>query len=269
MLNGKRIVLIITGGIAAFKCLDLIRRLRARGALVRCVLTPAGARFVTPLSLSALSEDKVYGDLFSLTDEHEMGHIELSRDADLLVVAPATANILAKMANGIADDLASTVLLATDKDVVVAPAMNVRMWEHSATQANVATLGARGIIFAGPTDGPMACGEFGDGRMIEPPEIIAAIEAALGIGSRLFGRRALVTSGPTMEEIDPVRYIANRSSGKQGFAIAAMAAAAGARVTLIAGPVHLPTPVGVARIDVEPAEDMAEEVRRAYDQRST
>ncbi len=164
MLDGKQIVLIITGGIAAFKCLDLIRRLRERGALVRCVLTAAGARFVTPLSLSALSEDKVYGDLFSLTDEHEMGHIELSRDADLLVVAPATADMLAKMANGIADDLASTVLLATDKDVVVAPAMNVRMWEHAATQANVATLGERGIRFAGPTDGPMACGEFGAGR---------------------------------------------------------------------------------------------------------
>jgi len=258
VLNGKRIVLIITGGIAAFKCLDLIRRLRERGALVRCVLTPAGARFVTPLSLSALSEDKVYSDLFSLTDEHEMGHIELSRDADLLVVAPATANMLAKMANGIADDLASTVLLATDKDVVVAPAMNVRMWEHSATQANVATLGARGILFAGPADGPMACGEFGAGRMIEPLEIIAAIEAALGIGSRLVGRRALVTSGPTVEEIDPVRYIANRSSGKQGHAIASAFARMGADTVLVTGPTGEPDPLGASVIRIESARDMLE-----------
>jgi len=258
VLNGKRIVLIITGGIAAFKCLDLIRRLRERGALVRCVLTPAGARFVTPLSLSALSEDKVYGDLFSLTDEHEMGHIELSRNADLLVVAPATANMLAKMANGIADDLASTVLLATDKDVLVVPAMNVRMWEHSATQANVATLGARGILFAGPTNGPMACGEFGAGRMIEPPEIIAAIEAELGIGSRLVGRRALVTSGPTMEAIDPVRYIANRSSGKQGHAIASAFARMGAETVLITGPTGEPDPLGASVIRIESARDMLE-----------
>ena len=258
MLNGKRIVLIITGGIAAFKCHDLIRRLRDSGALVRCVLTSAGGQFVTPLSLSALSGDKVFGDLFSLTDEHEMGHIELSRDADLLVVAPATANILAKMANGIADDLASTVLLATDKDVVVAPAMNVRMWEHSATQSNVATLGARGIRFAGPIDGPMACGEFGAGRMIEPPEIIAAIEAALGVGSRLVGRRALVTSGPTVEAIDPARYIANRSSGKQGHAIASAFARLGADTVLITGPTGEPDPPGASVIHIESARDMLE-----------
>ena len=263
MLDGKRIVLIITGGIAAFKCLDLIRRLRERGALVRCVLTAAGARFVTPLSLSALSEDKVYGDLFSLTDEHEMGHIELSRDADLLVVAPATADMLAKMANGIADDLASTVLLATDKDVLVAPAMNVRMWEHAATQANVATLGGRGIRFAGPTDGPMACGEFGAGRMIEPLEIVAAIEAALGAGTRLAGRRALVTSGPTVEAIDPVRYIANRSSGKQGHAIAGALARMGADTVLVTGPTGEPDPLGASVIRIESARDMLEACKSA------
>ena len=263
MLDGKRIVLIITGGIAAFKCLDLIRRLRERGALVRCVLTAAGARFVTPLSLSALSEDKVYGDLFSLTDEHEMGHIELSRDADLLVVAPATADILAKMANGIADDLASTVLLATDKDVVVAPAMNVRMWEHAATRANVATLGGRGIRFAGPTEGPMACGEFGAGRMIEPLEIVAAIETALGAGARLAGRRALVTSGPTVEAIDPVRYIANRSSGKQGHAIAGALARMGADTVLVTGPTSEPDPLGASVIRIESARDMLEACKSA------
>ena len=264
MLDGKRIVLIITGGIAAFKCLDLIRRLRERGALVRCVLTAAGARFVTPLSLSALSEDKVYGDLFSLTDEHEMGHIELSRDADLLVVAPATADMLAKMANGIADDLASTVLLATDKDVVVAPAMNVRMWEHAATQANIATLGGRGIRFAGPTDGPMACGEFGAGRMIEPLEIVAAIEAALGAGTRLAGRRALVTSGPTLEAIDPVRYLANRSSGKQGHAIAGALARMGADTVLVTGPTSEPDPLGASVIRIESARDMLEACKSAF-----
>ena len=263
LLDGKRIVLIVTGGIAAFKCHDLIRRLRERGALVRCVLTAAGARFVTPLSLSALSEDKVYGDIFSLTDEHEMGHIELSRDADLLVVAPATADMLAKMANGIADDLASTVLLATDKDVVVAPTMNVRMWEHAATQANVATLGARGIRFAGPTEGPMACGEFGAGRMIEPLEIIAAIESALGAGARLAGRRALVTSGPTIEAIDPVRYIANRSSGKQGHAIAGALARMGADTVLVTGPTNEPDPLGASVIHIESARDLLEACKSA------
>ncbi len=263
MLDGKRILLIITGGIAAFKCLDLIRRLRERGAMVRCVLTAAGARFVTPLSVSALSEDKVYGDLFSLTDEHEMGHIELSRDADLVVVAPATADMLAKMANGIADDLASTVLLATDKDVVVAPAMNVRMWEHAATRANMATLGARGIRFAGPAEGPMACGEFGAGRMIEPNEIVAAIEAALGAGARLAGRRALVTSGPTIEAIDPVRYIANRSSGKQGHAIAGALARMGAATVLVTGPSAEPDPPGACVIRIESARDMLEACKAA------
>ena len=263
MLDGKRILLIVTGGIAAFKCHDLIRRLRERGASVRCVLTQAGARFVTPLSLSALSEDKVYGDLFSLTDEHEMGHIELSRDADLLVVAPATANVLAKMANGIADDLATTVLLATDKDVVVAPSMNVRMWEHAATRANVAALAGRGIRFAGPTEGPMACGEFGAGRMIEPLEIVAAIEAALGAGTRLAGRRALVTSGPTMEAIDPVRYIANRSSGKQGHAIAGALARLGADTVLVTGPTNEPDPIGASVIHIESARDMLEACKSA------
>jgi len=263
VLDGKRILLIVTGGIAAFKCHDLIRRLRERDALVRCVLTAAGARFVTSLSLSALSEDKVYGDLFSLTDEHEMGHIELSRDADLLVVAPATANMLAKMAHGIADDLASTVLLATDKEVVVAPSMNVRMWEHAATRANVATLGGRGIRFAGPTEGPMACGEFGAGRMIEPLEIVAAIEAALGAGTRLAGRRALVTSGPTMEAIDPVRYIANRSSGKQGHAIAGALARMGADTVLVTGPTSEPDPIGASVIHIESARDMLEACKSA------
>jgi phosphopantothenoylcysteine decarboxylase/phosphopantothenate--cysteine ligase len=263
VLDGKRILLIVTGGIAAFKCHDLIRRLRERGALVRCILTAAGAQFVTSLSLSALSEDKVYGDLFSLTDEHEMGHIELSRDADLLVVAPATANMLAKMAHGIADDLASTVLLATDKEVVVAPSMNVRMWEHAATRANVATLGGRGIRFAGPTEGPMACGEFGAGRMIEPLEIVAAIEAALGAGTRLAGRRALVTSGPTMEAIDPVRYIANRSSGKQGHAIAGALARMGADTVLVTGPTSEPDPIGASVIHIESARDMLEACKSA------
>ena len=263
MLDGKRILLIVTGGIAAFKCHDLIRRLRERGALVRCVLTEAGAKFVTPLSLSALSEDKVYGDLFSLTDEHEMGHIELSRDADLLVVAPATANILAKMAGGIADDLASTVLLATDKNVVVAPAMNVRMWEHAATRANVETLIGRGIRFAGPTDGAMACGEFGPGRMVEPLDIIETIEAALGAGTRLAGRRALVTSGPTVEAIDPVRYIANRSSGKQGHAIAGALARMGAETVLVTGPTNEPDPHGASVIHIESAREMLEACKSA------
>ena len=263
MLDGKRILLIVTGGIAAFKCLDLIRRLRERGAAVRCVVTAAGARVVTPLSLSALSGDKVYGDLFSLTDEHEMGHIELSRDADLLVVAPATADMLAKMANGIADDLASTVLLATDKDVIVAPAMNVRMWEHQATRANVAVLAARGIRFAGPTEGEMACGEFGAGRMVEPLDIVAAIEAALGSRARLAGRRALVTSGPTVEAIDPVRYIANRSSGKQGHAIAGALARLGAETVLVTGPTAEPDPPGASVIRIESARDMLEACKSA------
>ena len=277
MLTGKRILLIVTGGIAAFKCHDLIRRLRERGAAVRCVMTAAAARFVTPLSLQALSEDKVYADMFSLTDESEMGHIELSREADLLVVAPATADILSRMAVGLADDLASTVLLATDKAVLAAPAMNVRMWLHAATQANVATLRARGVLFVGPNEGAMACNEYGPGRMSEPLEIVAAIEGfftgtlpaldshralpqppeAISLPHRpLLGRRALVTSGPTREAIDPVRYISNHSSGRQGHAIAAALAALGAEVTLVAGPVSRPDPAGVRIVKVDSADQM-------------
>ena len=207
------------------------------------MLTDSATQFVTPLSVSALSEDKVYGDLFSLTDEAEMGHIQLSRDADLLVaVAPATTNILAKMAQGIGDDLATTVLLATDKDVLVAPAMNVRMWEHPATRDNISVLKSRGILFAGPTEGIMACGEFGKGRMVEPLEIIAEIDDYFITSAPLAGRHAVVTSGPTHEAIDPVRYIANRSSGKQGHAIAGAGRHGRARTTLITGPTHKPTP---------------------------
>jgi phosphopantothenoylcysteine decarboxylase/phosphopantothenate--cysteine ligase len=263
MLQGKRILLIVAGGIAAYKSLELVRRLRERGASLRAVLTRSGAQFVTPLSLSALTEDKVYGELFDLTDEQEMGHIQLSRDADLLVVAPATADLLAKMAGGLADDLASTALLATDKPVLAAPAMNVRMWEHPATQANLATLRARGTLFVGPNEGPMACGEFGEGRMAEPEEIIEAIEAALAGGGRLAGRRVLVTSGPTHEAIDPVRYIANRSSGKQGHAIAAALARLGAETHLVTGPVALPDPQGVTVTQVESAEEMLSACRAA------
>jgi len=261
MLHGKRILLIVAGGIAAFKSLELIRRLRERGASVRCVLTAAGASFVTPLSLQALSEDKVYGDMFSLTDESEMGHIQLSRDADLLVVAPATANILARMAAGLADDLAATVLLATDKPVLVAPAMNVRMWTHAATATNVEILKRRGIGFVGPNDGAMACNEHGPGRMSEPEEIVAAIESMLGRERAspekpLAGKRALVTSGPTREALDPVRYISNHSSGKQGHAIAAALAELGADVTLVSGPVTVPDPRGVHVVRVESADQM-------------
>ncbi|HAA92160.1 MAG TPA: bifunctional phosphopantothenoylcysteine decarboxylase/phosphopantothenate--cysteine ligase CoaBC [Rhodospirillaceae bacterium] len=259
MESNKRILLIISGGIAAYKSLDLIRRLRERGYRVRCVLTASGAEFVTPLSLSALSEDKVYGDLFSLTDEAEMGHIQLSRDADLLLVVPATANIMAKMASGIADDLATTALLATDKPVMVAPAMNVRMWEHAATQANLETLAARGVLQVGPVEGPMACGEFGEGRMADVDEIVAAVEGFFGGGGRvlpLLGRRALVTSGPTHEPIDPVRYIANHSSGKQGHAVAVALAALGAETTLVSGPVSLPDPQGLETIHVTSALEM-------------
>ncbi|MQX36589.1 bifunctional phosphopantothenoylcysteine decarboxylase/phosphopantothenate--cysteine ligase CoaBC [Roseospira navarrensis] len=256
-LNGRRILLIVSGGIAAYKALELVRRLRERGAAVRAVMTGSAHQFVTPLSLSALTEDKVYTDLFSLTDEAEMGHIQLSRDADLLVVAPATANILARMAHGLADDLASTVLLATDTPVLVAPAMNVRMWEHPATRANMDLLRTRGIAVVGPDSGDMACGEYGPGRMAEPAAILEAIERALtGPDQPLKGRRALVTSGPTHEPIDPVRYIANRSSGKQGHAIAAALAALGAEVTLVTGPVTLPDPPGVRAMHVESARDM-------------
>ncbi|MBN9516103.1 MAG: bifunctional phosphopantothenoylcysteine decarboxylase/phosphopantothenate--cysteine ligase CoaBC [Alphaproteobacteria bacterium] len=256
MLHDKRILLVVAGGIAAFKSLDLIRRLRERGASVRCVLTEAGAKFVTPLSLQALTEDKVYSDMFSLTDESEMGHIQLSRDADLLVVAPATANILARMAAGMADDLAATVLLATDKPVLAAPAMNVRMWTHAATVANVETLKKRGVTFVGPNEGAMACNEFGPGRMSEPLEIVAAIEAALTSEKPLAGRRALVTSGPTREALDPVRYISNHSSGKQGHAIAHALAQLGADVTLVSGPVVVPDPAGVRIVRVDSADQM-------------
>jgi phosphopantothenoylcysteine decarboxylase/phosphopantothenate--cysteine ligase len=263
-------LLIVCGGIAAYKTLELIRRLREQGASVRCILTRGGAQFVTPLSLAALSGDKVYDDLFSLTDEAEMGHIELSRDADLLVVVPATADILAKMTAGIADDLATTALLATDKPVLVAPAMNVRMWEHPATRANVAVLESRGVLRVGPGVGDMACGEFGEGRMAEPAEILGAIETffrgdaasvtpSAGSPAKarpLEGRKALVTSGPTHEAIDPVRYIANRSSGKQGHAIARALAGLGADTTLVSGPTSLADPVGISVIHVESAREM-------------
>ena len=256
MLTGKRILLIISGGIAAYKSLELIRRLRERGAQVRTILTRSGAQFVTPLSLAALSEDKVYQDLFSLTDESEMGHIELSRAAELLVVAPASADLMAKMAAGLADDLASTALLATDKPVLLAPAMNVRMWLHPATQANLASLLARGVLCVGPGEGDMACGEYGPGRMAEPMEILAAIEAQFRDRSPLSGRKALVTSGPTHEALDPVRYLANRSSGKQGHAIAAALARLGAATTLVTGPSHEPDPAGVKVVHIESARDM-------------
>lgn len=258
MLTDKRILLIIGGGIAAYKSLELIRRLKDEGASVRAVLTRAGAEFVTPLSVASLSGEKVMSELFDLTDETEIGHIQLSREADLLVVAPATADLLAKMAHGHANDLATTALLATDKRVLVAPAMNVRMWQHAATMRNVAQLRADGVLFAGPDEGAMACGEFGPGRMAEVPTILDAIKAALaGSAVRLLaGKHVLVTAGPTREPIDPVRFISNHSSGKQGYAIAAAAAAAGARVTLISGPVELELPAGVTRIQVETATEM-------------
>jgi phosphopantothenoylcysteine decarboxylase/phosphopantothenate--cysteine ligase len=263
-LIGKRVLLIISGGIAAYKALELIRLLRKQGCGVTCVLTDNGGQFVTPLALQALSETKVYTDLFSLTDESEMGHIQLSRTADLLVVTPATANILAKMAAGLADDLASTILLATDKPVLVAPAMNVRMWLHAATQANVATLKQRGVRIVQPNEGPMACNEFGPGRLAEPPEIVAAIQAILTSSTGpLAGRHALVTSGPTHEPIDPVRYIANRSSGRQGHAIAAALAELGARVTLVAGPVAVPDPPDVTVHHIETAREMLETCQSA------
>jgi phosphopantothenoylcysteine decarboxylase/phosphopantothenate--cysteine ligase len=262
-LAGKRILLIIGGGIAAYKALELIRDFRKRGASVRAILTKAGAEFVTPLSVASLTGDKCYTDLFSLTDEAEMGHIELSRDADLLVVAPATADLLAKMAHGLANDLASTALLATDKRVLVAPAMNVRMWTHTATQRNISSLKNDGIAFVGPDEGEMACGEFGPGRMAEPMAIADAAARMLGAEGPLSGRRILVTSGPTHEPIDPVRYIANRSSGKQGHAIAAAAARLGAEVTLVSGPVSIPNPPGVKTIRVETARDMMQAVQNA------
>ncbi len=262
MLDGKRILLIIGGGIAAFKALDLIRRLRERGAAVTPVLTKAGQEFVTPLSASALAAEKVYLDLFDLTDEAEMGHIELSRAADLVVVAPATADLMAKMANGHADDLASTLLMATDKPVLIAPAMNVRMWEHPATRRNAAALAADGVLFAGPVEGAMACGEFGPGRMSEPNEILGDIERALADGP-LRGRHVIVTSGPTHEPIDPVRYIANRSSGAQGTALARALAVLGADVTFVTGPASVPPPAGVRVVAVETAREMQQAVEAA------
>jgi phosphopantothenoylcysteine decarboxylase/phosphopantothenate--cysteine ligase len=254
-LSEKRVLLIVGGGIAAYKALELTRLLRKAGIGVRPILTKAGAEFVTPLSLAALAEDKVYQELFSLTDEAEMGHIELSRSADLVVVAPATADLMAKAANGLAGDLAATTLLATDKPVLMAPAMNVRMWEHVATRRNLATLKADGVSFVGPDEGAMACGEFGFGRMAEPQAIFDAILVMLE-GGPLKGKHVLVTAGPTAEALDPVRVLTNRSSGKQGFAIAGALARLGARVTLVAGPVSQPTPAGVTRIDIESAREM-------------
>jgi phosphopantothenoylcysteine decarboxylase/phosphopantothenate--cysteine ligase len=257
MQQAPRILLIIAGGIAAYKSLELIRRLRERGIGVRCILTAAGAEFVTPLAVASLSGERVFTDLFSLTDEAEIGHIRLSREADLVVVAPATADLIAKMAHGLANDLASTALLATDTPVLLAPAMNAMMWGHPATRRNIAQVQADGARLVGPNPGDMACGETGIGRMAEPEEILAAIDELLAAGAgALAGRRALVTSGPTIEAIDPVRFIANRSSGKQGHAIAAALARAGAVVTLVSGPVHEPDPVGVSVVRVESACEM-------------
>lgn len=260
----KRILLIVGGGIAAYKACELIRLARKAGIGVTCVLTAGGQHFVTPMTLAALSENQVFTTLWDLKDEAEMGHIQLSRNADLVVVAPATADLLAKMAAGHADDLATTLLLATDKPVLVAPAMNVRMWQHAATVRNVAQLRADGVTVMEPDEGPMACGEYGPGRLPEPEAILAAIRAALAPETGpLAGKHILVTAGPTHEPIDPVRYIANRSSGKQGFEIAGALAELGARVTLVAGPVTLPTPPGVDRIDVETAREMAAAVDAA------
>ena len=262
MLANKRILLVIGGGISAFKSLDLIRRLRERGVTITPVLTRAGEAFVTPLSVAALSGSKLYRDLFDLTDEAEMGHIQLSRSADLIVVAPATADLMAKMAQGRADDLASTLLLATDTPVLLAPAMNVRMWTHAATQRNIATLRGDGIHFIGPNSGDMACGEHGPGRMAEPLEIVAAIESRFATGP-LAGKHILVTSGPTHEPIDPVSYIANRSSGAQGTELAAALRDLGARVSFVTGPASVPPPNGVAVTRVETAAQMLEAVEAA------
>lgn len=255
-LHNRRILLIISGGIAAYKSLDLIRRLREAGARISPVLTKGGAEFVTPLSVSALSESPVYTDLWSLTDESQMGHIRLSREADLVLVAPASANLIARMAQGLADDLAGTLLLATDKPVMIAPAMNVMMWEHPATRANIATLQQRGVMQIGPAAGLMACGETGEGRMAEVADILAAIQTHFAQPGPLSGKRAIVTSGPTFEPIDPVRYIGNRSSGKQGHAIAESLRDQGAETILIAGPTHLPDPVGIKTIHVQTAMQM-------------
>lgn len=294
MTSPKRILLIVSGGIAAYKALELVRLLKRQGIAVRAVMTQSATEFVTPLSMGVMTEDRVYGDMFDLKEEREIGHIQLSRQADLIVVCPATANILAKMAGGISDDLATTILLATDKPVLAVPAMNVRMWNHPATQRNLAQLKADGVTVMEPDEGAMACGEFGSGRLPEPPAIAERICAMLGASfdatltagrapttvassaalesqpdfagithRPLFGKRVLVTAGPTHEAIDPVRYIANRSSGRQGFAIAAAAAEMGAQVTLVAGPVHLVTPPGVIRVDVETALEMQSEVEKA------
>jgi phosphopantothenoylcysteine decarboxylase/phosphopantothenate--cysteine ligase len=266
-LAGRRVLLIIGGGIAAYKALELIRLLQKAGASVTPVVTAAGAQFVTPLAAGALAGAKAYSALFDLTDEAEMGHIQLSRSADLVVVAPATADLMAKLAQGHADDLASTLLLATDKRVLLAPAMNVRMWEHPATRRNLATLRADGALVVGPGEGPMACGEFGFGRMAEPEEILAAVARALsqapnGLGP-LAGRHVVVTSGPTHEPIDPVRYIANRSSGRQGAAIAEALARLGARVSFVTGPAEAPPPPGCTVIPVQTAQEMLAAVEAA------
>lgn len=262
-LSGRRVLLVIGGGIAAYKSLDLIRRLRERGASVRCVLTEGAQRFITPLAASALTGERSHTDLFDREDEADIGHIRLARDADLIVVAPATANLMARMATGQASDLASTVLLATTLPILIAPAMNVRMWLHPATQRNLAILKADGVHVIGPNEGAMAEAEFGPGRMAEPLEIAAAVERLLSPSGALSGKHVIVTSGPTHEPIDPVRYIANRSSGKQGHAIAKAAAEAGARVTLITGPVALSDPQGVATVHVESAREMLEAVEKA------
>ncbi len=293
-MTETRVLLIVSGGIAAYKALELVRLLKRQGVAVRAVMTKSATEFVTPLSMGVMTEDQVYGDMFDLKEEREIGHIQLSRQADLVVICPATANILAKMAAGIADDLATTILLATDKPVLAVPAMNVRMWNHPATQRNLAQLRADGVHIMNPDEGAMACGEFGPGRLPEPPAVAEQICSMLGVPFNtqlasgrspttmpsatpltaqpdfadvkhrpLFGKRILVTAGPTHEAIDPVRYIANRSSGRQGFAIAAAAADLGAEVTLISGPVHLPTPSGVLRIDVETALEMQAEVEKA------
>src|SRR5271170_2717921 len=257
-MHGKSVLLIIGGGIAAYKSLELIRRLSERGVKTRAILTKAGAQFVTPLSVSALSGEKVFQDIFSLTDEAEMGHIELSRSTDLVVVAPATADLMAKVAHGIANDLASTALLATDKRVLMAPAMNVRMWNHPATQRNFQTLKSEGVLFVGPNDGEMACGEYGPGRMAEPLEIVAAVEAALATPATgpLAGVKALVTAGPTQEPLDPVRFLSNHSSGKQGYAIAKALAEAGASTTLVSGPVELAAPRHAKLVKVTTGREM-------------
>jgi len=262
-LNAKRILLIITGGIAAYKTPDLIRQLKKAGANVTCVLSPGGAQFVTPLTLQSVSENPVYTDLFSLTQENEMGHIELSRGADIVLVAPATANILAKMAHGLADDLASTVILAANKPILIAPAMNVQMWMNAATQDNVQTLKTRGGIFVGPVEGDMACGEWGEGRLSDPLAIVDAVADYFDTNAPLKGLSAIVTSGPTHEAIDPVRFIANKSSGKQGHAIAQALLDLGCAVTLISGPVDIPPPVGINLVCVESACDMESAVQQA------